>query len=142
MRVGSFAVARPQYYDRNPIERTGVYSANAVAPHAATVRFTYTVAAGKKAYADAAFMTVLRDVVATTTGIAQFRIVYTPSGVAATNLVFAITDLLAVGTRSDQNLGGSVLALAGAVFDGTSSDTWPDGSNSYRGGIHAIEFDA
>ena len=48
MRVSSYAVARPAYYDRGASSVITVYSATAT-PHGATTRATYTVAAGYKA---------------------------------------------------------------------------------------------
>lgn len=47
MRVSSYAVARPAYYDRAAVSTSQSYGAD-TAPHATTTRFTTTVAAGTK----------------------------------------------------------------------------------------------
>lgn len=57
MRVSSYAVARPAYYDRNAVATYSTYTSSGIAPHTYTVRWTYTVAAGKKAIME--FATIL-----------------------------------------------------------------------------------
>jgi hypothetical protein len=47
MKVTSYAVARPAYYDRNATSTLAVYAAD-TAPHGSTTRFTTTVAANTK----------------------------------------------------------------------------------------------
>jgi len=47
MKITSYAVARPQYYDRNAVSTFFSYGAT-LGPHAPTQRWTTTVAAGKK----------------------------------------------------------------------------------------------
>jgi hypothetical protein len=47
MKVTSYAVARPNYYDRNSISTFQTYDATP-APHSQVTRWTTTVAAGKK----------------------------------------------------------------------------------------------
>ena len=47
MKVTSYAVARPAYYDRNAASTYQSYDAT-VAPHAGVTRWTTTVSAGKK----------------------------------------------------------------------------------------------
>ena len=59
MRVSSFAVARPAYYDRNATPQTNEYSAT-VGPHTGTTRYSYTVASGKKAVVEFGFVSLQR----------------------------------------------------------------------------------
>ena len=47
MKITSYAVARPQYYDRNAVS-TFFSGGGTYAQHATTTRWTTTVAAGKK----------------------------------------------------------------------------------------------
>ena len=47
MKITSYAVARPQYYDRGAVSTFFSYAAT-LSQHAATTRWTTTVAAGKK----------------------------------------------------------------------------------------------
>lgn len=53
MRISSYAVARPAYYDRNAVGGRQRYVAT-VAPHAQTTRWTVTIAAGKKCFVEQA----------------------------------------------------------------------------------------
>lgn len=67
MRVSSFAVARPAYYDRNAASSILGYSAD-IAPHGATTRATYTGAAGKKTYVEYALSACRTSNVGTVSG--------------------------------------------------------------------------
>jgi len=60
--------ARPEWYDRNPSQAGINYTATNVAPHGSTVRATYTVPSGKKAFVAAAELDVRRRTAATTLG--------------------------------------------------------------------------
>lgn len=64
MRISSYAVARPTYYDRAPLTRSSQYSST-LAPHAYTARFTVTIAAGYKAYVENAYCLVISYTAAT-----------------------------------------------------------------------------
>lgn len=65
MRVGSFAVARPNYYDRNATSKQSSYVGGPLAPHSVTTRWTYTVPAGKKAYVESCYVDIIRGSAAT-----------------------------------------------------------------------------
>ena len=71
MKVSSFAVARPVYYDRNSSTFGKSYEASAIAPHATTTRWSYTVPAGKAAYVEACGGMMWRDGIATVASLAQ-----------------------------------------------------------------------
>lgn len=58
MKVTSYAVARPSYYDRNATNTLAWYS-DSVTPHATTARASITVAAGKKLMVDGAFVYIV-----------------------------------------------------------------------------------
>jgi len=60
MRVSSFAVARPAYYDRNAASVVQVVDSS-YTPHGQTNRGTYTVAAGKKANLESASIFLLTE---------------------------------------------------------------------------------
>lgn len=67
MRVSSYAVARPAYYDRNASSIMPSY-ASFNSPHAATIRYTYTVASGKKALIETSTSYISRYQAATISG--------------------------------------------------------------------------
>ena len=54
MKVTSYAVARPNYYDRNATGTSVRYLAGGIAPHAQTTRWTVTIAATFKGVAEIA----------------------------------------------------------------------------------------
>lgn len=142
MRVASLGVARPTYYDRNSIEGSLNYQAYAVAPHADTTRWTYTVPAGKKAYVDSANAIVYRFTAATGVSLVNSRLVITPSGGSATLIVFAHIETNVVGDNARQNLAGSLLLLSGSTFRGITVDSSTGGTVDYVAAAHYIEFDA
>ena len=70
MKVTSYAVARPAYYDRNA--SSVIQTDLAVyAPHTATVRLTYTVAAGKKMFIETSSTLVQNVTAPTVAGLAS-----------------------------------------------------------------------
>ena len=68
MRVGFPGGPRLEWYDRNPSTDVLVYSASGVAPHAVTVRATYTVPTGKKAWLSLITQSIFRATAATVVG--------------------------------------------------------------------------
>lgn len=70
MRISSYAVARPAYYDRNATANRQSYN-NTVAPHTFTTRWSATVAAGKKAVLDFASAVNITASLATVSGTSQ-----------------------------------------------------------------------
>ena len=69
MKLGSLAAARPAYYDRNAAAVTVQYVGNNIAPHADTVRSTYTVASGRKVLIELGHTALTRQVAAAPVGL-------------------------------------------------------------------------
>lgn len=67
MRISSYAVARPAYYDRNATSSYATYDV-ILAPATNTTRWTTTVAAGKKLLVEQAISQVYRITAATVVG--------------------------------------------------------------------------
>jgi len=63
MKITSYAVARPQYYDRGAVSAFFSYSAT-LGNHAATTRWTTTIASGKKLFLEQAEVFLLTATVA------------------------------------------------------------------------------
>ena len=139
MKVTSYAVARPNYYDRNGTSLLSSFAGQA-APHATTTRWTVTVAAGKKhscevtvaqmRRASAATVTSDRSAVITvTSGATSYAYPATGSfsnttDVEQTALVSGYPFLYAaetmVATTSDASTGGMVFYLVASkqtIFD-------------------------
>ena len=67
MKITSYAVARPAYYDRGAVTTIQSYGAD-TAPHVTTTRFTTTVAAGTKLIVEVALAFTMTTSVATVSG--------------------------------------------------------------------------
>ena len=68
MKVSSYAVARPNYYDRGATSVIGTYESANIAPHGATERWTYTVAAGYRLLIENLLLSNYRATTATVSG--------------------------------------------------------------------------
>jgi hypothetical protein len=141
MRVSSYAVARPAYYDRNAAGFISNYVASA-APHSETNRVTVTVAAGKKHAVEIIGATILRDAAAAVLGYAAVRAYITPSGGAAmrflelplyNNTVFSSNSLFIPPTVTQYP--GDVLLLQ--TIDGSTT-----GSITFSCAYKATIFDS
>lgn len=142
MRITSSQFAsRPDYFDRNPIIRWQQYVAAGIAPHGGTVRWTYTVPAGKKAYLENGFMQTRRDSVAAPAGQALASIRYTPNG--GTIARFAATDVStnAVGDKDAVVLGPLALLMVGDVVDSLTQDGSTGGVMTHIATAKITEFD-
>lgn len=129
---------RNAYYDRNPTDVFNFTSQNALAPHALTNRWTYTVPAGRKAYLSNAF-TIIHIVTAATTAGQRSARITTPSVTFFLNRsVYAN----AVDTVDQANNGGTVLLLAGDASSGADVDVSTGGTVDFLYGSSATEFDA
>lgn len=88
MRISSYAVARPAYYDRNATSTVSNYAAD-LSPHGGVDRFTYTVASGKKMLVEAAFA---QTVIATAPTTAARVALSVELRVGATTIVISAVD--------------------------------------------------
>ena len=140
MKVSSFAVARPAYYDRNASSIMPNYS-GVISPTGATTRYTYTVAAGKKALLEVSTAFISRVTAASSSGQffsdtritlanSDYLILHTPHQTDNTLLApyfassAAAVTLYAGETISsqttDNSTGGTILfilASKGTLFD-------------------------
>jgi len=144
VRVGTpSAVARPDWYDRNPIP-TNLYWDAETGPHAATERWTYTVPSGKKALVEVLQCVVKRTVAATTPLTPYTRISYTPSGGTERSLLTAI--LLsaenAVKDKMESGIGATLTMFVGDRIRAMSADAGTGGTCFYLAAGKVTEFDA
>ena len=137
MRVSSFAVARPMYWDRNPATMSlGYY--DTVGPAANTVRATYTVPAGRKCFVDSGSINVNRATIAAPASSVRLTLA-TPS---LNNILILFTYSNVVGFVDRASVGGSLLILPGAVIEATSEDLSTGGTCLLAMFAHGVEFDA
>ena len=135
MKVSSFAVARPAFYDRNASGVSSSYS-NDLTPHASTTRFTATCPAGKKYILEAWYLSSWRIQVATVVSAVENYMTYlTASGggyiiqstyvnntayyrevyTGGTSITLYPTDTL-VYTTADASTGGQIRLAANVKF--------------------------
>jgi hypothetical protein len=141
MRISSYAVARPAYYDRNATGTFLVYSA-VTGPHAATTRFSSTVASGKKAFVELSHAYYDRQTVAATglNTVAWVRIASTTATYAS--LIFVRTDTATVGPLVDRVTSGQVTIYAGESIEGVTIDGSTGGTCNYYISSKITTFDA
>jgi len=142
MRVSSYAVARPAAFDRNPVQTVKNYAAFSLAPAALTVRWTYTVPAGKRALLTSAHIYVQRNSTATSIGQNQYDISIAPLGIGATAIMqFYDSDNTLQRTLSGF-MGQGPLLNATDVVTGNTRDGSTGGSNNTSISATFTEFDA
>jgi len=140
MRVSSFAVARPAYYDRNATSSLGTYN-NQIAPHTQTTRVTVTVAAGKKLLLELGNINFYRASVATVAG--QVFIQHAVTSGATT--VQLITASYFGNTTNDQTriaFSGSVTIYAGELYFIDTLDSSTGGTVNFSLNYKGTSFDA
>ncbi len=142
MKVTSFSVARPAYWDRNAVETSNSYIPADLAPHLETTRFSYTVAANRKTFLDTAFVQIVRTSAYSSVGEARVMLYVLPSGGSLTCIMRQSIITTAVYTYQQFTLGGSVLMTAGSVLTAATSDGSTGGLVSYQAHAHYIAFDA
>ena len=142
MKVSSYAVARPMYWDRNAVETTSVFSGDNLAPHADTIRFTMTVAASRKTFLDTAFIQIVRTSAYASLGEARVGMFVTPSGGTETCIMRQSIIIATTYVYQQFTMGGSVLMTAGTVLKATTSDGSVGGTVSFQAHGHYIAFDA
>jgi len=119
MRVGSFAVARPAYYDRNATSTLQSYGAD-LAPHTTTTRFTTTVAAGTKLIVEVAQAFTMTTSAATTAGRGFSQVQVTSGG---TSVDLARVDQIQLSTSqaaTQQLIPLSLTVYAGETVTGVT----------------------
>jgi hypothetical protein len=145
--TGLFAItvtsaARPAYYDRNPKDVLNYQEEGAIAPHSATVRWTYTVPTARKAMLQLIEVYLYRDTVATTLGYSDVWINMTPSGGSTYILVDAQLFVNTIGAAGPSPVSSGIILLPGDAVSGVDFDSSTAGTMSFYEGMEACEFDA
>jgi len=144
MRVGQLQPSRPVYYDRNPISQTINYDASAVAPHADTVRGTYTVPSGKKAYLETVWLHTLVATVAAPAGLKRTRILLVIATGGTSTLDDAVLAAVenTAGNKEHVSYQGSLLMMVSDVLELHTEDGGTGGTVDHRMAAKFVEFDA
>jgi hypothetical protein len=142
MRTWQTIIGRPAWYDRNPTHKLLSWGQLNVAPHGETVRWTYTVPAGKKAFVESVFAYLRRSAAATTVGRAAVVIWITPSGGSAAILIDVEILTNNVGDSDRQGVGQSLILLPGDTIEARTVDISTGGTVNYSAAAKITEFDA
>lgn len=140
MKVTSYAVSRPAYYDRDATASQGSYDAGGVAPHAATTRVTTTVAAGKKLLVEVLFLSFRRNTSATVANsvtLATYAV--TTLGVGVMPRLDSVSNTL--GLQFSQQSQHFTL-FGGERLDINSEDLSTGGSMLISAGFKGVTFNA
>ena len=131
---------RPEYYDRAPLPQLLNFSAFALGPHAATVRASYTVPSGKRAYIELARSFIRRNTAAT--AVSEVRGTINLNSTDALTNTLVHTEFLdnATTARHDQVVGVSGLLVAADVVRILTQDAGTGGTCSYYLTAKAVEF--
>ena len=126
MRLSSLAAARPAYYDRNATSFSQAYNAN-LAPHANTVRWTYTLASGKKLLVESASAYAFRTAAATVNSYG-WGLVTTYDGTNFSNILPMVINLTSLAAVDRAYITQSVTVYAGqqilaATWDNATGGT-------------------
>jgi len=130
MKVTSYAVARPNYYDRNAAGTSVRYLASGVAPHSQTTRWTVTIASGQKAFAEMAGVRIAPQTVATAFASAAAG-VDTYSGGVYSTLIYIQTTMSAALAVAYAAYPVSVSLYAGDQLLGFTADYSTGGTALY-----------
>jgi hypothetical protein len=140
MKVSSFAVARPAYYDRNATSSVQAFLATD-GPHGQTTRWTTTVAAGKKIVSEAAAFRNLRTTVATVAGVVTSEL----------QLVSGSSTLILISNRQTDNsvvtqyfvtLSAPLTLYTGESLSAVTVDLSTGGVVQYSLNFKGTSFDA
>ncbi len=141
MKVTSYAVARPAYYDRNSTSTFGLYN-DLIAPAGLTTRVTSTVAAGKKLQLEALGCTITTQTVSAPAG-RNIALVAISNGVSSADLVRIDATNTNVAGSFRQDVKSLVLTLfAGETVFGQTLDFSTGGTQYFGLFFKGSTFDA
>lgn len=134
----------PSWFDRNPAMVLKAWSAGNIAPHATTIRWTYTVPSDRYAYMEFFDCFLRRQVAAVTPGEAFIEIRVTPKGESVSRLVAAYLFSESKDIKDENRVWGaqSMILLPETVLTGSSGDSCIGGTINYSTSAKFTEFDA
>lgn len=136
MKVTSYALGRPSYWDRNPVTSNGGYY-NSVAPHSSTTRWTITNTAAQKMFVDSGSIAIMRYTVATVLAEAAGTI-QAPLG---SSILLTLLYSNVVGVSQQVAMGGSILLTPSQSLVGLTYDNGTGGTLLYSIFAHVVQFD-
>lgn len=141
MKVGSYALARPNYYDRGATSVIAAYESAPVAPAGATERWTYTVAAGYRLIIENIVLSNFRATAATASG-PVYAYVVVSSGAVSTRMGHIGGYNTTVGNQIFQLITWGTSVYAGEILAGTTGDYSTGGTTAFVVDMKATLFTA
>ena len=141
MKVTSYAVARPAYYDRTAVSVVQNYSA-ILAPHAQTTRWTTTVAAGRKMNVELANVRMVTASAATVKGNYNYAAIYIVSGAVTFSLCDLIHPSNTVNAPVYFQMSGVPTLYAGETLYAVTADDSTGGTVQYLEAAKATDYAA
>ena len=142
MIITSGVTSRLATYDRNSFVRSSHYHAFGVAPHASTIRSTYTVPDSKKAKLIQAIAFMERITASGGSSENIMIIEYTPSGGAATDLRFRDMYNNIVGGIDEIKIISELILTAGDLITISTVDNSASGTFNIETALILNEFNA
>lgn len=140
MKITSYAVARPAYYDRNASSTIGAYVAVAAA-HGNVTRWTITVASGKKLLIEGGICTHWQST-APTVAAGRFALIRITSGATDFDLAFSNAQSSTLNLQFSDKVSTIVTLYAAEAVHGTTGDASTGGTVFYDLAIKGTTFDA
>jgi len=142
MRVSSYAVARPAAFDRNPVQTVKSLTVFSDSPAGTTVRWTYTVPAGKRALLTSGTINIQRYTVATSVGQLEYYLAISPLGSGRTGFMGFLDNDNTVNRVLRATIGQGPLLNTADVVEALSRDSSTGGTNNVWMSATFTEFDA
>lgn len=118
----------------------GGYIGSGVSPHSATVRYSYTVPAGRMAVLESAFVETTRATAPTTAGQARCYVVITRNGESSLIILEATIFSSTVGVTEWATLGTPITLVGGDAVTLRTIDTSTGGTCNYTGSVMISQY--
>lgn len=125
MRIQQTLGARLDWFDRNPTTRTFAYSSSfaVIAPHAPTVRWTYTVPANRKFALQVGQVLVNRVTIAAPAAQQYSALEYTPAAGGTSNVLSIVSYSNTVGDLKGGPMGSGLIMMPGDAIQSQTFDS-------------------
>jgi hypothetical protein len=136
--------AKKPYYDkrRNPKQIMMSYSGSVAPPHPQTLRWQYTVPAGRQAIVELLVAVTQRDAAASVAATASDYIILEAHGAGNMVLIYAWIASLSLGAQTALTVGTALTLYESDRLNAYTYDGSADGTVSYVISAKIIEFDA
>lgn len=135
----SKVLARPTYFDRDPVMVASTYSAT-VAPHGQTARVTYTPPVNRAAFIEILFLFTYKSTAAGAPGLVQATALFTPDGGAGVVVARAQTDSNVIGLASLVQFTSFGYMQGGDTMTILTIDPSTGGTQSFTTTVKGTEF--